>query len=369
MNASNISADVTDVGDYLKLGACTAVMAQPILADALTTAPSIATQIGIGIFYNLVKYTAPAFIFGILYTTTRTTLNQATLTYGEYLRRQWHALFIPTLWWTTIYLVLMPQLQLGGRYHHWQSFLWHFVNGNAAPHLWYNTMMLQFILLMPLFWAIGRWCQQQPRHGWLVLGLTTVITVLWLWFYDCQIFHGPHMQDWYLVDRLFISFLIFGVLGVLAWVFRASFQRVLSRWWPGLMGAFLLCLTWTNWEFFTYGFPIKLSNAPYYKPSMVLYALIVIGLLAVLCEVQVRQQRPVTRVVHQLAGMAYKAYLANVFWSELLWLSFGRALTIKLSGLGIGVCYVLTWLLSFASAFGIHAAWEWLKRGLNDRSV
>lgn len=50
MNASNISADVTDVGDYLKLGACTAVMAQPILADALTTAPSIATQIGIGIF-------------------------------------------------------------------------------------------------------------------------------------------------------------------------------------------------------------------------------------------------------------------------------------------------------------------------------
>ncbi|MBF5066578.1 acyltransferase, partial [Salmonella enterica subsp. enterica serovar Istanbul] len=39
---SSPSMEVTDVGDYLKLGACTAVMAQPILTDALASGPSIA---------------------------------------------------------------------------------------------------------------------------------------------------------------------------------------------------------------------------------------------------------------------------------------------------------------------------------------
>lgn len=145
---SSPSMEVTDVGDYLKLGACTAVMAQPILTDALASGPSIAMQTGIGVVYNLVKYTAPAFIFGILYTTTRLTLNQTALTYTDYLRQQWHALFIPTIWWTTIYLILMPQLQQGSQYHDWRGFFWQFVNGNAAPHLWYNTMMLQFIILI-----------------------------------------------------------------------------------------------------------------------------------------------------------------------------------------------------------------------------
>lgn len=49
-----------DIGDYLKLGACTAVMSQPIMSYALTTSPSIGAQTWIGIMYNLVKYTAPA---------------------------------------------------------------------------------------------------------------------------------------------------------------------------------------------------------------------------------------------------------------------------------------------------------------------
>ncbi|KLD58576.1 membrane protein, partial [Lactiplantibacillus plantarum] len=91
-------------------------------------------------------------------------LNQTALTYTDYLHQQWHALFIPTIWWTAIYLILMPQLQQGSQYHDWRGFLWQFVNGNAAPHLWYNTMMLQFIILMPLFWALGRWCSVDGGH-------------------------------------------------------------------------------------------------------------------------------------------------------------------------------------------------------------
>lgn len=60
-----------DWGDYLKVFACTAVMLQPILSLVIKGQPS-AVQLNLGMLYDLVKYTAPAFIWGILYTTIRT---------------------------------------------------------------------------------------------------------------------------------------------------------------------------------------------------------------------------------------------------------------------------------------------------------
>lgn len=65
------SFKISDIGDYLKVFACTAVMAQPIMTMVMNTGQPIHTQDIFGICYNLVKYTAPAFIFGILYTTIR----------------------------------------------------------------------------------------------------------------------------------------------------------------------------------------------------------------------------------------------------------------------------------------------------------
>ena len=29
----------------------------------------------------------------------------------------------------------------------------------------------------------------------------------WLIFYDIEVFHGPHQNNWYLLDRVFISFI------------------------------------------------------------------------------------------------------------------------------------------------------------------
>lgn len=352
---------IADIGDYLKLGACTAVMSQPIMSYALTTSPSIGAQTGIGIMYNLVKYTAPAFIFGILYSTTRTTIDNTDLTYGHYLKNMWHALFVPTIWWTFIYLLIMPQMQQVNQYHDIGSFLWHFVNGNAAPHLWYNTMMLQFIILMPLFWAIGRWCGHNAKRGWIAFFGAIIIAGLWLTFYDTQIFGGSHANDWYLFDRLFISFFIYGIFGTLAWQYRKHFEPVIMKWWPALIVVFAGTFWWTNHELFSYGFPISLGNAPYYKPSMTLYDLAVIGLLATLCLYQVKANRPFAKFVHKFANFAYKAYLSNVFWSECLWLLFGQRLTQANTWVGILTLYVLTWCLSFASAFGINAVWSCLK--------
>lgn len=349
-----------DSGDYLKLAACTAVMAQSLIGMVLTTQPSAAVQVGLGYLYNLVKFTAPAFIFGILYTTMRVTQAQP-LTYLAYLRQQWHALFVPTIWWTLLYLTLMPSLQQKQAYHDLPSFLWQFVNGNAAPHLWYNTMMLQFIVLMPLFWGLAKWCQHNWRRGVILLLGTILVASGWLWFYDQQVFYGPHMQSWYLLDRLFVSFLLYAVLGVLVWQYRRVVNVILPRLWWLFLVIFGVSFYWTNRELLAFGLPVKLLNALYYKPSMTLYALAVIGLVVILALFQIRHRLAVTAWVHRLAQFAYKAYLANVFWAQLLWLSFGQSLTRQHPWLGFSVCYLLTWLLAFASAFGLHGLWQKIK--------
>ena len=49
------SPSLPDIGDYLKIFACTAVMLQTILGLALQTNPNVKAQIGIGIIYNLIK--------------------------------------------------------------------------------------------------------------------------------------------------------------------------------------------------------------------------------------------------------------------------------------------------------------------------
>ncbi|PAL00713.1 hypothetical protein B8W96_05005 [Lentilactobacillus parakefiri] len=367
MNYGIKSPSTPDIGDYLKVFACTAVMLQTILAQGLQTHPTINVQIGIGISYNLIKFTAPAFITGILYTTMRVT-HDIDLSYRGYLLQMWHSLFIPTIAWTFIYLLIMPNVQQVSHYQSIGSFVWQFVNGNAAPHLWYNSMMLQFIVLMPFFWWLASWCGQSKHRGQLVLLATLVIQFIWLIFYDQQVFHGPHANKWYLLDRIFVSFLLYAVIGTLSWQYHQKIHRFSQKWW--LMAVIAVsAFIWTNAELFAFRFPIHLTNAPYYKPSMTLYDMSMIGLIAALGSYQLTRQLPITHLIHRLANYAYPAFLSNVFWNQLLWWGFGNALTNRRPVLGILVVYVGTWLLSLASAIVIHKSWAWLNRRFRRRSV
>lgn len=347
-----------DIGDYLKVFACTAVMLQPTIALVLATHPQPHTQMILGILYNLVKYTAPAFIFGILYTTTRTHLTATWADYPTYMKGTWHGLFIPSIWWTTIYLVVMPWVQQVNHYHDVGSFLWHFVNGNAAPHLWYNTMMLQFIILMPFFWLLARFVDSNPRRGWSVALITLIGYLLWLVAYSRLLAHG-----WYLLDRLFVSFVIYGIFGVLAVKFAPAVNHYLKRLWPVSLLVLIGAFAWTNWELRSFGFPVSLANAPYYKPSMTLYALAVIACVAALCLYNtLRNNERTLRVFHYLANYAYKAYLSNIFWLQIVWHLSDRGTLHQTHPLvTLLLCWVSTWILSFMSAVGINTLWTKVK--------
>lgn len=358
------SYDIADIGDYLKVFACTAVMSQPIMSIIINMPQSQQTQVGFGILYNLVKYTAPAFIFGILYTTIRTSDLNGHFSYFKHLQKNWSNLFVPTIWWTLIYLLGMPWLQQGNKFNSFGTFCWQFINGNAAPHLWYNTMMLQFIILMPFFWLISRYVRNNIKRGFAVAIVTLILYLSWLAFYDYYVFHGVHQNDWYLLDRVFISFFIYAVFGGLAWQFRSYFNEFITKFWWLIVVIFILCFIWTNYELSQFGYPLNFYNAPYYKPSMTFYCLAVICLIAAFCLYQVRKRQINSlKIFHFLAIYAYKAYLANVFWNQLIWHGLNMQYHAKFHPfLTLFGCWLLTWILSFSSAYLLHMWWTKVKK-------
>ena len=358
------SYDIADIGDYLKVFACTAVMSQPIMSLIINLPQSQQTQVGFGILYNLVKYTAPAFIFGILYTTIRTSDLNGHFSYFKHLQKNWSNLFVPTIWWTLIYLLGMPWLQQGNKFNSFGTFCWQFINGNAAPHLWYNTMMLQFIILMPFFWLISRYVRNNIKRGFAVAIVTLILYLSWLAFYDYYVFHGVHQNDWYLLDRVFISFFIYAVFGGLAWQFRSYFNEFITKFWWLIVVIFILCFIWTNYELSQFGYPLNFYNAPYYKPSMTFYCLAVICLIAAFCLYQVRKRQINSlKIFHFLAIYAYRAYLANVFWNQLIWHGLNMQYHAKFHPfLTLFGCWLLTWILSFSSAYLLHLWWTKVKK-------
>ena len=364
------SYDIADIGDYLKVFACTAVISQPIMSIIINMHQSQQTQVGFGILYNLVKYTAPAFIFGILYTTIRTSDLNGHFSYFKHLQKNWSNLFVPTIWWTLIYLLGMPWLQQGNKFNSFGAFCWQFINGNAAPHLWYNTMMLQFIILMPFFWLISRYVRNNINRGFAVAFVTLILYLSWLAFYDYYVFHGVHQNDWYLLDRVFISFFIYAIFGVLAWQFRSYFNQFITKFWWLIAVIFIICFIWTNYELSQFGYPVNFYNAPYYKPSMTFYCLAVICLITAFCLYQVRKRQIRSlKIFHFLAIYAYRAYLANVFWNQLIWRGLNMQYHAKFHPfLTLFGCWLLTWILSFSSAYLLHIWWTKIKEIISEHT-
>lgn len=346
------SKNIADIGDYLKVFACSAVMVQPIIA-LIITKQSPHVQTNLGSIYNLVKYTAPAFIFGILYTTIRQHDEMGYFSFREYYHNVWHALFLPTILWSIVYLIFMPSVQQAAPYHNLCHFCWQLILGNAAPHLWYSCMMLQFILLMPFFWALSKWVGTKLWKGWSTFFVTALVYFVWINFYQIYVFHGPMEQKWYLLDRLFISFIIYAVYGVLAWNFRRRVDRWLNLYWPLTLVGLAAMFVKTNHELRSFGFPININNATYYKPSMTFYSFMVIGLIAAFAVHNINHNNEtVQRFFHLFADLAYGAFLGNVFWEQLIW----RCVSLQLLSknhpyIVLILTWFETWCLSFAFAY------------------
>lgn len=71
------------------------------------------------------------------------------------------------------------------------------------------------------------------------------------------------------MDRVFPSFLIFGVSGVLLSTFYQELLPVLMNYWLSQIVVWMILLYIVTIDFFNYGAPVILNNAPYYLLSMI----------------------------------------------------------------------------------------------------
>lgn len=342
-----------DWGDFLKTGAVLCVILQTVLAFVMKVNPSRVDQSSLALIYAGAKFTAPAFICGILYTTIRILPHHHWGDYPRYMANQAHALYLPTLWWTLAYLVIFPQLQQGRPYQTVAGFCLKIINGNAAPHLWYSTMMLQFIALMPIFWALAHWMGRSYQHvGWALL-LVTVFETSCFVLYDRFIFNGPASHTLFWVDRIFPSFVIYAFLGVAMSVDHRTAARLLPRLLPAIIPAWVAL-----WLFLGHQLaktrPLAFANLPYYRPLTMVYNLVGILMICGISEIVINKLPLIARGVHWIAVYAYRAFLSHAFWLEALWLILGqRVYRLPVFSL-LAILYLDTVGLSFASAYGFH---------------
>lgn len=146
------------------------------------------------------------------------------------------------------------------------------------------------------------------------------------------------------------------------WQFKEKFAAFSQRRWWQLLIAMVLIFGWTNHELFSFGFPVNLYNATYYKPSMVFYCLVIISLISTYAFRSIKSHSFNLPIFHFLANYAYRAFLSHVFWLEMIILTIWPWVKFLPLSLAVVICYLGTWIISFGSAVGFHVVWKYVKR-------
>lgn len=297
--------------DILKVFAVSGAILQSVLGMFLKHAHNNTDLALLAVIFNLVKYTAPVFIFAIVYGMVKG--NQHTKT-SHFYKEKFNELVIPYFLWATASLIFIPSLQVNREATSFWTLIESYFVGNSSPQYWYTVMMLQFQLLMPVLIYTCYKFLSKPSRVIPLLAVSFVIFGAWLWMYDTYVFHGTYAVSLRYLDRFFVSYFIYALLGGIAWVYKDRFDAILHRFQFVLIPVMLLLLIWTNHEFFNFGLEdMSFGNLIYLKPSMTLYSLVVIALIYMLGRHLLLKQSRALPVFKWLSTYAYRAFTANVF--------------------------------------------------------
>ncbi|MDP1511382.1 acyltransferase family protein [Paenibacillus sp. CMAA1739] len=342
-------------GDILKVFAVSGAILQSVLGMFLKYAHTNDDLALLGVIFNIVKYTAPVFIFAIVYGMVKN--NQHTKV-SHFYKEKFGELVIPYFLWAAAGLIFFPEIQVNQHVASLWTLIESLVLGNASSQFWYTVMMLQFQLLMPVLIFICYKYLAKPSRVIPLLIVSFVIFGAWLWMYDAFVFQGAYATSLRYLDRFFVSYFIYALVGGIAWVYKERFDGVLRRIQFILLPVVLLILIWTNREFFSFGFEdMSFGNLIYLKPSMTLYSLVVIFLIYMLARHLISLDSRSLPYYKWFSTYAYRAFTANVFILVIVLRLFGDLI----GQLPFFMALLLVYLTTVACSFGVVYAFAQIK--------
>lgn len=346
-----------NISDFLKVFAVASVILQTVLSYVLTHSPQTEAMNSIGSFYRMSKYSAPMFIFAIIYNMV---LKSQAESYLEFLKEKFYELVLPYVVWSSLYLYAFPSLQQRMPYETPLGFLGKVLSGDGAAHLWYAVMMLQFQLFMPYFIWLATRITKNKKVILPIVFFTIGAHILWCFWYQKMIFPYAETSLWYLIDRSGLSYLIYGIFGVITAKYQGEIFTFLKKTRVALFLLFLFIFWQAVQGNLFDGTQMTPNDLPYLDPLQSAYSLLIIGLVFYLGTQGIAKKIRLLPIVKWIATYAYRSYLANVFVFQLVLKLVHPFLTNQPVSLVILVLYMGT----FVGSFGLTVVVEYFFKSI-----
>lgn len=277
----------------------------------------------IGLLYNLVKFSAPIFIFVVGFHLVQHTPRRAK--YGPYFASKWNEVIVPYLLWSAIYLLFLPSFNTWGN-GDFISIIQSILLGTAAPHLWYVVMVFQFHLLMPLFLLFFYWMKGHLHSVKFLVFTMLFISSVYLglmWASSRYIFNGELLTEhvWLMfTDRTFLAYSFYFLLGGIAALTLHTWRRFVRKSLIINVFIFLALFLTVGYELLDFNgvASIDLKASTYLKPTMFLYIISEMVLLYGLSMMIVQARSFLFKLLSFIGKYTFPSYLGHFFFLQMI---------------------------------------------------
>lgn len=345
---------LTTETDIMKSIAVFAAMWQSILTLMMKQPIGVNQSVEAIILYDFVKFSAPVFIFAILFDISK-------IKNGVYTQHIFHKakeLLVPYFCWTTVYILTINT----ATYKNFGDCVQAYLFGTSAGHLWYLVMMFQFQLLVPVSWVLFRKLSANKKKIAPVLVGAIVFYSLFLFVYNKYIFDVTKNKYLLYIDRSFIAFSIYAILGIVASVTYEKWKRFISKVKYVAIPLFFIVFTVANNEMFKDGFKkLTLAKSIYLKPSMFLYNILAITLIFAFALMLIKNNSRLLPKFKFISTYAIRAYFANVFCLNIIVKVMGKTFQYMPFNLTLILLFIMTAVFSFTLVYTLAFIWRKLK--------
>lgn len=295
----------------------------------------------IGMLFHFVKFSAPVFVFLVGFHIVQHTV----IDYRQYVLHKWKELVVPYVTWSFIYVILFSS------HLHVIDVMKQLLLGEAASHLWYVVMIIQFHLLAPLIVPFFDWMKQNGewKKFIVICAATYIVLIEWI----SPIVQGQSLYHY--IDRTFLAYVFYFCLGGIAAHTLPKWRRFVMRFIPLNTFLFLALFILVGYELLTFQnvFAIDLHASTYLKPSMALYVTSEMMLLYGLSMTIVQTKSWLYTLFRFIGQYTYGAYVGHIFFLYAIAPIFSDGIDAMIQAI---ILFFVTTMISVGSCYIIHAS-------------